>query len=140
MHSRTSLLARSTPQTGEAEQALRCDLDDYADTSSPAPDAGARRKLSAVATGGAGFLGSHLCEPPAVEGHQLICVDNFHSGRRANMRAQALLDWSLKVELAEGLHATIAYLDQELRRGERRRTDVHPRKVAFHCRVRFQGR
>lgn len=44
------------------------------------------------------------------------------------MRAQALLDWSLKVELAEGLHGTIAYFDQKLRRGERRRTDVHPRK------------
>jgi UDP-glucuronate decarboxylase len=38
-----------------------------------------------VVTGGAGFLGSHLCERLVGEGHQVICVDNFQTGRRANV-------------------------------------------------------
>ena len=36
-------------------------------------------------TGGAGFLGSHLCERLLREGHDVICVDNFFSGRKANI-------------------------------------------------------
>ncbi|REJ97792.1 MAG: SDR family NAD-dependent epimerase/dehydratase [Planctomycetota bacterium] len=36
-------------------------------------------------TGGAGFLGSHLCERLLNEGHDVICVDNFFSGRKANI-------------------------------------------------------
>lgn len=36
-------------------------------------------------TGGAGFLGSHLCEELLKEGHEVICVDNFYTGRRANI-------------------------------------------------------
>jgi UDP-glucuronate decarboxylase len=36
-------------------------------------------------TGGAGFLGSHLCERLLAEGHEVICVDNFYTGRRANV-------------------------------------------------------
>jgi UDP-glucuronate decarboxylase len=38
-----------------------------------------------VVTGGAGFLGSHLCERLVGEGHHVICVDNFQTGRRANV-------------------------------------------------------
>lgn len=36
-------------------------------------------------TGGAGFLGSHLCEKLLNEGHEILCVDNFYTGRRTNI-------------------------------------------------------
>ncbi|HMC50224.1 MAG TPA: NAD-dependent epimerase/dehydratase family protein, partial [Solirubrobacterales bacterium] len=39
----------------------------------------------AVITGGAGFLGSHLCERLIAEGHEVICVDNLVTGRRENV-------------------------------------------------------
>ncbi len=38
-----------------------------------------------LVTGGAGFLGSHLCEQLLSKGHEVICVDNFYTGRRANI-------------------------------------------------------
>ncbi len=38
-----------------------------------------------VVTGGAGFLGSHLCERLIAEGHDVICLDNFFTGRRENV-------------------------------------------------------
>lgn len=39
-----------------------------------------------VVTGGAGFLGSHLCDRLLRDGHDVICVDNFFSGRKDNIR------------------------------------------------------
>lgn len=36
-------------------------------------------------TGGAGFLGSHLCESLLLQGHQVICVDNFYTGSKINI-------------------------------------------------------
>lgn len=38
-----------------------------------------------VVTGGAGFIGSHLCERLLGDGHQVICLDNFFTGRRENI-------------------------------------------------------
>jgi UDP-glucuronate decarboxylase len=38
-----------------------------------------------LVTGGAGFLGSHLCERLLADGHNVICVDNLFTGRRANI-------------------------------------------------------
>ena len=38
-----------------------------------------------LVTGGAGFIGSHLCERLAREGHDVICLDNFFTGRRENI-------------------------------------------------------
>jgi UDP-glucuronate decarboxylase len=40
-----------------------------------------------VVTGGAGFIGSHLCERLLDDGHQVICLDNFFTGRRENIEA-----------------------------------------------------
>ena len=36
-------------------------------------------------TGGAGFLGSHLCEKLLEAGHEVICVDNFYTGAKQNI-------------------------------------------------------
>ena len=36
---------------------------------------------TSVVTGGAGFLGSHLCEYLLAEGHRVICLDNLDTGR-----------------------------------------------------------
>jgi UDP-glucuronate decarboxylase len=38
-----------------------------------------------MVTGGAGFLGSHLCDKLISQGHQVLCVDNFFTGRRSNI-------------------------------------------------------
>jgi UDP-glucuronate decarboxylase len=38
-----------------------------------------------LVTGGAGFLGSHLCERLISLGHDVLCVDNFFTGRRTNI-------------------------------------------------------
>ncbi len=38
-----------------------------------------------LVTGGAGFLGSHLCEKLLEKGHDVICVDNFFTGTRENV-------------------------------------------------------
>ncbi|WP_413871236.1 UDP-glucuronic acid decarboxylase family protein [Albidovulum sp.] len=38
-----------------------------------------------LVTGGAGFLGSHLCERLIAAGHDVLCIDNYFTGRRANV-------------------------------------------------------
>jgi len=38
-----------------------------------------------LVTGGAGFLGSHLCEKLVGQGHDVICLDNYFTGRKKNV-------------------------------------------------------
>ena len=38
-----------------------------------------------LVTGGAGFLGSHLCERLLTLGHEVLCLDNFHTGHKRNV-------------------------------------------------------
>lgn len=40
-----------------------------------------------LVTGGAGFLGSHLCKRLVDEGHDVLCVDNYFTGRKRNIRS-----------------------------------------------------
>ncbi|MFM7417645.1 MAG: UDP-glucuronic acid decarboxylase family protein [Alphaproteobacteria bacterium] len=48
----------------------------------------ARKRI--LVTGGAGFVGSHLCEALLEAGHEVLCADNFFTGNKANI--EALLD------------------------------------------------
>ena len=43
-----------------------------------------------LVTGGAGFIGSHLCERLVADGNEVICLDNFFTGRKENLNG--LLD------------------------------------------------
>lgn len=55
-----------------------------------------KRPKRIMVTGGAGFLGSHLCDRLLAEGHFVLCVDNFHTGNRANL-AQHSFNPNLKI-------------------------------------------
>ncbi len=47
--------------------------------------------MKLLITGGAGFIGSHLCDKYVAEGHTVVCLDNFMSGNLMNVRH--LLDY-----------------------------------------------
>jgi dTDP-glucose 4,6-dehydratase len=67
---------------------------------------GRRRIASAVVTGGAGFIGTHLCEWLLNEGAQVACVDNFATGSRRNIAHLAGRPGFrlLECDITEGLH------------------------------------
>ena len=54
----------------------------------PRPSGAERMRI--LVTGGAGFIGSHLCDRLLAEGHHVVCLDNFFTGRRENI--EHLLD------------------------------------------------
>ena len=41
--------------------------------------------MKILVTGGAGFLGSHLCEELLIRGHEVLCLDNFFTGSKNNI-------------------------------------------------------
>ena len=49
-----------------------------------------------LVTGGAGFIGSHLCDALLLRGHEVLCVDNYFTGQRANI-AQHLANPAFEV-------------------------------------------
>lgn len=49
-------------------------------------DAASLMRKTIIVTGGAGFLGSHLSERLLINGHDVICVDNFFTGSKENIR------------------------------------------------------
>lgn len=74
-------------------------------------------KKIAVITGGAGFLGSHLCERLIAEGFKVICIDNLKTGRLANI-AQLLKDKNFRyvkhdvsgyISVAGGVHYVLHF-------------------------------
>ena len=52
--------------------------------------------MRCLVTGGAGFIGSFLCERLLADGHEVICLDNFFTGRRRNI-AHLLEDRSFEL-------------------------------------------
>ena len=54
-----------------------------------------------LVTGGAGFLGSHLCERLLKNGANVICVDNYFTGTRRNIdsHARSSIDLSLSATM-----------------------------------------
>ena len=46
-----------------------------------------QQRKRVLITGGAGFLGSHLCQRILAEGHDVLCVDNFYTGTKDNIAA-----------------------------------------------------
>ena len=70
-----------------------------------------------LVTGGAGFLGSHLCERLLADGHDVLCVDNFFTGTRDNILS--LLDNKrfefMRHDVTVPLYVEVAYFDNILR-------------------------
>ncbi|ODM43628.1 UDP-glucuronic acid decarboxylase family protein [Cereibacter johrii] len=60
-----------------------------------------RRRKVILVTGGAGFVGSHLCERLIAEGHSVVCLDNLLTGRKQNVAG--LLD-----------HPQFRFLEQDI--------------------------
>ncbi len=70
-----------------------------------------RRVRTVLVAGGAGFVGSHLCDALIAEGASVICVDSFVTGRRANV---APLDNHPRFRLIEHDVSESLAIDEEL--------------------------
>jgi len=60
---------------------------------------------TALVTGGAGFLGSHLCDELLARGHRVICVDNLETGSLANIEHIRVPEFAhLNIDVTEPYH------------------------------------
>ena len=50
-----------------------------------------------LVTGGAGFIGSHLCERLVNEGNDVICLDNFYTGSKENAKYLCMVNNFVKI-------------------------------------------
>ena len=83
-------------------------------------------KRRILVTGGAGFLGSHLCEKLINKGNEVICLDNYYTGSKNNVAhlmnnenfEQSSLDKSLlsgnKDFLSDGIQLTVDIIGDEI--------------------------
>ena len=66
-------------------------------------------KKRVLVTGGAGFIGTHLCKKLLNEGHDVLCIDNYFTGRKENIAE--LLDnrcfEALRHDIALPLHVEV---------------------------------
>ncbi len=72
------------------------------------------KKRAILVTGGAGFLGSHLCERFVEAGDYVVCADNFSTGRRRNiapLEAHPNFSW-LKHDVIDPLPVTLPRFDE----------------------------
>jgi nucleoside-diphosphate-sugar epimerase/spore maturation protein CgeB len=74
----------------------------------------------ALVTGGAGFIGSNLCDRLIADGSHVICIDNFQTGRADNLRH---LERNARFEFVE--HDVIDPLPQWLRGGRTKFTHIY---------------
>ncbi|NJR13899.1 MAG: SDR family oxidoreductase [Phyllobacteriaceae bacterium] len=74
----------------------------------------ARTGKTVCVTGGAGFLGSHLCERLIAQGHQVYCIDNFQTGSMSNIAHLLLLSGFCVIEhdIVEPLSARLPRFDE----------------------------
>ncbi|MGH8658200.1 MAG: NAD-dependent epimerase/dehydratase family protein, partial [Gammaproteobacteria bacterium] len=64
-----------------------------------------------LVTGGAGFLGSHLCDRLLAAGYECVCVDNFSTGNKANVR-HLLNDRRFDLVRHDVVHPLFAEVDE----------------------------
>jgi len=84
------------------------------------PNVKRQNQKIALVTGGAGFIGSNLCDRLVGEGAHVICVDNFQTGRAENLRH---LERDSRFEFVE--HDVIDKLPQWLRGGRTKFTHIY---------------
>ena len=76
------------------------------------PEARFRPAKTALVTGGAGFLGSHLCRRLLSEGYKVICLDNFSTGRFENV--SDLTDYQNFSLIVQDIETPFARIDDSL--------------------------
>src|SRR5438128_8533382 len=64
-----------------------------------------------LVTGGAGFLGSHLCDRLCAQGHDVLCVDNYFTGRKDNV-AQLLHESNFEAMRHDVTHPLFVEVDE----------------------------
>jgi nucleoside-diphosphate-sugar epimerase/spore maturation protein CgeB len=120
---RARVLAGHTADHRAAE--LEHHITEAAEASSPAAttrERAVKRHAEKIAfvTGGAGFIGSNLCDRLISEGARVVCLDNFQTGRAENLRH---LERDSRFEFVE--HDVIDNLPQWLRGGRTKFTHIY---------------